>query len=254
MEMSSIIEAKPRTEQFFYSDFFALALVIYGYTYIKKFYAKTKEEGMLTQQTEDKFRTVVREYLAYERKINIFEANHTLKPLIIEKMDETLALNKVQTEATFFNFCAHEGLNDSASYASLYNIGLNYLHMAWHVCHGKDLDEDCERVQKKYFPDKVYDAVKDLGKCDCFEEVEGEKDGNIKNVKDSNITNCHLFLINRMKDIYLAVCEEQQAWFEKKMALRTRKVAVPNYHNVPLNRRQRRALERSKPQTKSRIR
>lgn len=254
--MSSIIEAKPRTEQFFYSDFFALALVIYGYTYIKKFYAKAEAEGMATATTNKKFRAVVREYLAYESKINIFDSNHTLKPLIIEKMDETLAINKVQTEATFFNFCAHEGLNNSAGYASLYNIGLNYLHMAMHVCNGKNIDEDCERVQEKYFPDKLYDSVKDLGLSDCFESVSGEggTDGDIKNIKDTNITNCLLFLIHQMKDIYLAVCEEQQAWVDRKMAMKKKKVAVPNYGSVPMSRKQRRALERSKPQIKSRIR
>lgn len=256
--MSNIIDAKPRTEKFYYSDFFALALVIYGYNYIKKFYAQAERVGMATKDTTEKYRAVVREYLAYERKINIFDANHTLKPLIIEKMDEVLAVNKIQTEATFFNFCTHEGLNDSASYASFFNIGLNYLHMAWYACHGmiKDTDEDVETVQDKYFPDNVYNAVKALGKADCFEEQEGERDGNIKDVRDTNVTNCLLFLVSKMKDIYIDVCEEQQAWFERKMAMRTRKVAVPT-GSRPLSRAERRAMERNSTtasKSKTRIR
>lgn len=256
--MSNIIDAKPRTEKFYYSDFFCLALVMYGYSYIKKFYAQAEAEGMATKDTSDKFRAVVREYLAYERRINIFDANHTLKPLIIEKMDEILAVNKIQTEATFFNFCAHEGLNDSVSYASLFNIGLNYLHMAWYTCHGKineTADEDIERVQAKYYPDNVYNAIKALGKADCFEEQEGERDGNIKDMRDTNVTNCLLFLVGKMKDIYLAVCEQQQAWFERKMATRTRNVTIPTGPR-PLSRAERRAMERNSTtaKTKSRIR
>lgn len=252
--MNSIIEAHPRTEKFYYSDFFALALVIYGYTYIKKFYAKAEEEGMATKDTTEKFRAVVREYLAYERKINIFDANHTLKPLIIQKMDEILALNKIQTEVTFFNFCAHEGLKDSVSYASLYNIGINYMHMAWYTCHSTKRNDDETTPQPKYHPDRLFDAVKELGQADCFEAVAGVPQGDIKHVSDTNITNCLLFLIHQMQTIYNEVCEEQQAWFDRKMAMRTRKVAVPNYGGVPMSRKQRRALERSKPQTKSRIR
>lgn len=249
-----LIEAKPRTEKFYYSDFFTLALVIYGYRYIKRFYAKLEELGKVTKTTEEQYRKVVREYIAYENRINIFNANINLKPLIVEKMDEVLAVNKIQAEVTFFNFCAREGLNDSASYASLYNMGLNYLHMAWYTCHGDK--EVSERVQKKYYPDSIYNAVKELGTADCFEIQEGEHKGDIKNIKDNNVTNCLLVLIKSMKNIYDSVCEAQQAWFEKKMATRIREVSVPTGRR-PLSRAERRAMERNSTtanKSKTRIR